>query len=43
MRLPAAAEADQLHHDADGNLVMPDELLWMSDFERAVEVWRTHV
>jgi hypothetical protein len=35
---PAAAEADQLRHDADGNLVVPDELLWMSDFERAVSV-----
>ena len=35
---PAAAEADQLQNDADGELVVPDELLWMSDFERAVDV-----
>ncbi|MEU1268500.1 hypothetical protein [Streptomyces sp. NPDC005799] len=35
---PGAAEADQLRHDEDGNLVIPDELRWMSDFERAVSV-----
>lgn len=35
---PSAPEADQLKHDADGNLVVPDELKWMSDFDRAVQV-----
>jgi hypothetical protein len=35
---PGAAEADQLHVDEHGNLVIPDELLWMADFERAVSV-----
>ena len=35
---PAATEADQLRNDADGELVIPDELLWMSDFGRAVDV-----
>jgi hypothetical protein len=33
---PTAPKAEQLQHDADGNLVVPDELLWLSDFERAV-------
>jgi len=35
---PSAPEADQLQHDANGNLVVPDELKWMSDFDRAVQV-----
>ncbi|HEX8187999.1 MAG TPA: hypothetical protein VF586_06600 [Pyrinomonadaceae bacterium] len=35
---PSAAEADQLRHDTAGNLVVPDELRWMTDFDRAVEV-----
>ena len=35
---PSAPEADQLQLDADGNLVIPDEMLWMADFERAVSV-----
>jgi len=35
---PAAAQADQMQHDADGNLVVPPELMWLSDFDRAVEV-----
>jgi hypothetical protein len=35
---PSAAEADQLKHDDEGNVVMPDELKWLSDFDRAVEV-----
>lgn len=35
---PSAPPEDQLQHDADGNLVMPEELRWMSDFERAIEV-----
>jgi hypothetical protein len=33
---PAAAEADQLRHDADGKLIVPDELTWLTDFDRAV-------
>ncbi|HEU4891602.1 MAG TPA: hypothetical protein VFT47_08630 [Vicinamibacterales bacterium] len=35
---PSAPKADQLQHDADGNLLVPDELKWMSDFNRAVDV-----
>jgi hypothetical protein len=35
---PTAPEAEQLKHDAAGNLVVPDELKWISDFDRAVEV-----
>src|SRR5262249_18995234 len=35
---PSAAPADQLRHDASGDLIMPDELEWISDFDRAVEV-----
>ncbi|MCW5557782.1 MAG: hypothetical protein KIT22_08120, partial [Verrucomicrobiae bacterium] len=34
---PAASEDDQLQHDDEGRLKMPDELKWMSDFDRAVE------
>jgi hypothetical protein len=32
---PAADATSQLKHDAQGNLVIPDELLWLSNFERA--------
>ncbi|WP_433380547.1 hypothetical protein [Streptosporangium sp. CA-115845] len=35
---PSATGEDQLHHDERGNLVMPDRLRWLSDFDRAVEV-----
>jgi hypothetical protein len=35
---PSAPEADQLQHDANGNLVVPSELQWISDFDRAIEV-----
>lgn len=35
---PAASGADQLQLDADGNMKVPDELKWLSDFERAVTV-----
>jgi hypothetical protein len=35
---PSAPAADQLQHDADGNLLVPDELKWMSDFDHAVDV-----
>jgi hypothetical protein len=34
---PSAPEAEQLHHDADGNLVLPEELRWLADFDRAVD------
>jgi hypothetical protein len=34
---PSAPEAEQLQHDAAGNLKVPDELQWMSDFNRAVD------
>jgi hypothetical protein len=33
---PSALEADQLKHDADGNLVLPADLSWIADFDRAV-------
>ncbi|WP_419695428.1 hypothetical protein ACN2CC_02175 [Mesorhizobium muleiense] len=33
---PAAEGDDQLHHDADGHLVMSEDVKWMSDFEKAV-------
>jgi hypothetical protein len=33
---PSAPEAEQLKHDADGNLVLPPELQWIADFDRAV-------
>ena len=35
---PSAPKEEQLQHDADGNLIMPEELKWIADFERAVEV-----
>lgn len=35
---PAAGETEQMRHDADGNIIMPDELKWLSDFDRAVSV-----
>ncbi|MGS2643669.1 hypothetical protein [Streptosporangium sp. LJ11] len=35
---PAATGEDQLHHDENGDLVVPDRLRWLSDFDRAVEV-----
>ena len=35
---PAAAEPDQIRHDANGNVIVPDELLWLSRFDQAVEV-----
>lgn len=35
---PSAPEDERLKHDEDGNLVMPEELKWVADFERAVEV-----
>jgi hypothetical protein len=33
---PGAPEGEGLHLDANGNLVVPDALSWMSDFDRAV-------
>ncbi|WP_416956474.1 hypothetical protein [Streptomyces sp. Agncl-13] len=35
---PGATEADQLRLDEEGDLVIPDELRWMADFEEAVSV-----
>jgi hypothetical protein len=35
---PKADKADQLQQDAAGDLVMPDEMKWIADFDRAVEV-----
>jgi hypothetical protein len=35
---PSAAADQQMRFDADGNLVVPDDLRWMTDFERAVAV-----
>ena len=35
---PSAPTADQLQPDAAGGIVMPDEMKWMTDFDRAVEV-----
>jgi hypothetical protein len=35
---PSAPKDEQLQHDAGGNLIMPEELKWIADFDRAVEV-----
>jgi hypothetical protein len=35
---PSAPQDEQLRHDDQGNLIMPEELKWIADFERAVEV-----
>lgn len=35
---PSAPKEQQLRHDEQGNLVVPDELRWLTDFERALEV-----
>lgn len=35
---PGAPQAEQIRHDAAGEVVMPEELKWISDFDRAVEV-----
>ncbi len=35
---PSAPEEEQLRPDGAGNLVVPEELRWLSDFDRAVEV-----
>jgi hypothetical protein len=35
---PSAPQEEQLKHDADGNLIMPDELKWIADFDVAVKV-----
>lgn len=35
---PSAAEADQLKHDANGDLTMPADMQWITDFEQAVAV-----
>lgn len=33
---PGAPAAEQVRHDDEGRLIVPDELRWLSDFERAV-------
>jgi hypothetical protein len=35
---PSAPPGDELRHDANGNLVVPEDMRWMTDFDRAVEV-----
>ena len=35
---PSAAPEDQLQHAADGSLVVPEDMRWMTDFDRAVQV-----
>ena len=35
---PSAPQEEQLKHDVDGNLLMPDELKWIADFDLAVKV-----
>ena len=35
---PSAPETEQLHHDEHGNLVIPGELKWLTDFDEAVKV-----
>lgn len=35
---PSAPEGERLGRDADGNLIIPDDMKWMVDFERAVRV-----
>lgn len=35
---PSAPKEEQLHHDADGRLVVPERLRWLSDFPTAVDV-----
>ncbi len=34
---PSAPKEEQLQHDAAGNLVVPEEMKWISDFDRAVD------
>jgi hypothetical protein len=35
---PSAPKEEQLQHDAQGNLVVPDDMKWIADFDRAVDV-----
>lgn len=35
---PSAPAENQLQHADDGSLVIPDDMRWMTDFDRAVEV-----
>jgi hypothetical protein len=35
---PAAPVTEQMRHDADGELSMPDDMRWMTDFDAAVAV-----
>jgi hypothetical protein len=34
---PTAPDADQMRHDPDGELIFPEEMRWMIDFQRAVD------
>jgi hypothetical protein len=34
---PSASASEQLQHDAHGDLIIPDQLQWITDFERAVQ------
>ena len=34
---PSADASEQLRHDAHGDLIVPDQLQWLADFERAVK------
>ena len=35
---PSAPEEEQLRQDEDGEIIIPDEIQWMVDFDRAVQV-----
>ena len=35
---PSARADEQLRLDASGNLTFPDELAWIADYEKAVEI-----
>ncbi len=35
---PSAPEQEQLRQDEDGEIIVPDEMRWMVDFDRAVQV-----
>jgi hypothetical protein len=34
---PSAPKEEQIRHDENGNVVVPDDMKWMTDFDRAVE------
>ena len=35
---PSAPKEEQLRHDENGNVIVPEEMKWMTDFDRAVEL-----